>query len=129
MKKKLVFITIFAYLCSGCSKKEEIILQSFFEMYHPLEITNSSVTVEGLFWSNYPRKDIDSVGFALGSKSSYDFVDSIYLYSNKTDGLITCTFTGLQPKKLYYVVSKVKWKSGMKTLNIPQMTSFTTLDY
>ena len=131
MKKKLLFIFVlmFTYLFSGCSKKEEIILQSHFQMYQPYNITKNSVTVEGKFWSNYPRTDIDSVGYALGNKSSYDFVDSISVYSNKTDGIITCTFTGLQPNKLYYVVSKVKWKNGMTSWDIPQMTSFTTLEY
>jgi hypothetical protein len=131
MKKNLLFILVlmFAYLFSGCSKKEEIILQSYFQMYQPYNITKNSATVEGKFWTNYPLTDIDSVGYSLGSIKIYDSVDSVSVYSKKTDGIITCSFTGLQPNKLYYVVPKVKWKNGMIVWYDPQITSFTTLAY
>ena len=119
---------MFTLVISGC-RKEEVYVQSFFLMYQPYNITKNSATVEGKFWSNYPRTDIDSVGYALGSSRMYDYVDSISVYSNKTDGIITCTFTGLQPNKLYYVVSKVKWKNGMTSWDTLQITSFTTLAY
>lgn len=129
MKSRLGFISVlmFVYLFSGC-KKEEVIIQSYFIMYEPYNITINSATVEGKFWSNYPRTDIDSVGFAIGTTNSYEFTDSIDIFSNKTDGIITCTFTGLEPNKLYYVVSKVKMKSGTTIWNIPQMISFKTLE-
>jgi len=126
---KLIITLFLIQLFTSCEHDEKI-NQSYFVINQIYKITNSSAIIEGKFWSDYPRKDIKSLGYTLTELDSYDFSrDSISVFSDKNDGIVTCNITGLKPNTLYYVIPTIKYQNSLNIMSWgnAQKQSFKTL--